>query len=69
MGTYYQMVYETLIAVGKDGKFAPQLATEWQIANKTITFKLRQGVVFHDGTPFNAQAVVTNLNDVKNGDN
>ena len=67
MGTYYQMVYETLIAVGKDGKFAPQLATEWQIANKTITFKLRQGVVFHDGTPFNAQAVVTNLNDVKNG--
>ncbi|MDE3089932.1 MAG: hypothetical protein KGJ80_11180, partial [Chloroflexota bacterium] len=67
MGTYYQMVYETLIAVGKDGKLAPQLATEWQITDKAITFKLRQGVVFHDGTPFNAQAVVTNLNDVKSG--
>jgi len=67
MGMYYQLGYETLVWVGKDGKFAPQLATEWQITDKAITFKLRQGVVFHDGTPFNAQAVVTNLNDVKSG--
>jgi len=67
METYYQLVYETLVAIGKDLKFEPQLATEWQITDKAITFKLRQGVVFHDGAPFNAQAVIANLNDVKNG--
>jgi peptide/nickel transport system substrate-binding protein len=67
LGMYYQLVYETLVTIGKDGQLAPQLATEWQISDKAITFKLRPGVVFHDGAPFNAQAVVVNLNDVKNG--
>jgi ABC-type transport system substrate-binding protein len=38
----------------------PGLATSWTISpdGKTYTFKLRQGVKFHDGTPFNANAVV-----------
>ncbi len=67
MGDYYQLIYETLVTFDKDGKFAPQLATEWQITDKAITFKLRPGVVFHDGTPFNAQAVIANINDVKSG--
>jgi len=41
----------------------PGLATEWT-ANEDATvwtFKLRQGVVFHDGTPFNAEAAKFNL--------
>lgn len=41
----------------------PALATSWAISEdgKTYTFKLREGVTFHDGTPFNAEAVVFNF--------
>jgi peptide/nickel transport system substrate-binding protein len=41
------------------GKILPQLATSWRISpNKlTYTFQLRQGVLFHDGTPFTSAAV------------
>jgi ABC-type transport system substrate-binding protein len=41
----------------------PGLAESWTIApdGKTYTFKLRKGVTFHDGTPFNADAVVFSL--------
>ena len=41
----------------------PRLAISWEISpdGKTYTFALRQGVKFHDGTPFNADAVVFNF--------
>jgi len=41
------------------GKFVPGLATEWSINEDATeyTFKLRDDVTFHDGTPFNAEAV------------
>jgi peptide/nickel transport system substrate-binding protein len=37
----------------------PSLATSWTITNGglTYTFQLRQGVLFHDGTPFNSSAI------------
>ena len=41
----------------------PDLATKWTSRNaKDWTFKLRRGVKFHDGTPFNAAAVCFNYN-------
>jgi peptide/nickel transport system substrate-binding protein len=57
-------LYDGLVRY-KDGtlEVEPALAKAWQISDdgKTYTFKLRHGVKFHDGTPFNAQAVKFNF--------
>lgn len=53
-------MFETLVAMDwSTGKVIPKLATGWDISpdGLTYTFRLRQGVRFHDGTPFNAEAV------------
>jgi peptide/nickel transport system substrate-binding protein len=56
-------IYETLVKYTADGKVEPQLATSWQRSDdgKAYTFQLRKGVKFHDGEPFNAQALKTSL--------
>jgi peptide/nickel transport system substrate-binding protein len=52
-------IYEPLIRRNADLKVEPALATEWKLtAPDTWRFKLRQGVTFHDGTPFTADDVV-----------
>ena len=52
-------MYEALTKQDENGKIGPGLATSWTVSpdKRTWTFKLRPGVTFHDGTPFNAQAV------------
>jgi len=47
-----------------NGQIIPHLATSWTISpnGETYTFKLRSGVTFSNGTPFNAAAVVANVN-------
>ena len=47
----------------------PGLAESWEISDDGLayTFNLRQGVSFHDGAPFNADAVVTWYNSIKEG--
>ncbi|MCI1881107.1 MAG: ABC transporter substrate-binding protein [Sporolactobacillus sp.] len=59
----FQSIYNTLVDIDSNGKIVPELATSWKISNsgKTYTFNLRKGVKFHDGTPFNAEAVKFNL--------
>ena len=48
----------------------PALAESWEVSEDgtTYTFKLREGVTFHDGTPFNAEAVKFNFDRMLNED-
>ena len=60
-----QFIYEPLLTRDPTtGKILPALAQSWKISadKKTVTLKLRRGVLFHDGTPLNAKAVVFSWN-------
>jgi peptide/nickel transport system substrate-binding protein len=63
---YAPPFFDHLINIGDDGKYHPGLALSWDTSKdgKAITFKLREGVTFHDGTPFNAQAVKANIDNL-----
>jgi peptide/nickel transport system substrate-binding protein len=52
-------IYETLTKIHPDGNVTPLLAEGWEVSPDltTYTFRLRKGVKFHNGEPFNAQAV------------
>nr|WP_243370936.1 ABC transporter substrate-binding protein [Tetzosporium hominis] len=59
-----QNVFETLVNFGEqDTTINPGLAKEWTVSEDglTYTFMLEEGVKFHDGTDFNAEAVVANF--------
>jgi peptide/nickel transport system substrate-binding protein len=57
---------ETLTKLDSDGKLQPGLASSWDLSadGLTATLKLRTGVRFQDGTPFNAAAVKFTLDRV-----
>lgn len=57
--TVLRQATDPLIRKNLDNEFVPGLATEWDISEDglTWTFKLREDVTFHDGTPLNAEAV------------
>jgi peptide/nickel transport system substrate-binding protein len=59
-----QNVAETMTEINPvDGGITPRLATEWeQIDDLTWRFKLREGVTFHDGADFNAEAAIYAIN-------
>ncbi|QRM33268.1 ABC transporter substrate-binding protein [Microvirga sp. VF16] len=63
-------LYDTLVKFDyrKGGKVVPALATEWQIIDpKTIEFKLRPGVSFHNGDTFDANDVLATFSDIRLG--
>ncbi len=52
-------IFETLTKINSDGTVSPLLAESWEVSPDltTYTFKLRKGVKFQNGEPFNANAV------------
>lgn len=55
-------VYDTLVRFTPDLQPVPGLAESWEFENDTtLVLHLRKGVTFHDGTPFNAEAVKFNI--------
>ena len=63
LGIPLTSVYDPLVWQVGEGQFAPGLAKSWEVSadGLTYTFRLRDDVTFHDGTPFNAAAVKVNF--------
>lgn len=56
-------IFDRLVKWDKEGKIIPGLAESWkQIDNKTIQFKLRKGIQFHNGEKFDANDVKFSIN-------
>jgi peptide/nickel transport system substrate-binding protein len=56
-------IYDRLVEFSPDGELVGMLATDWSFADDAtvLDLTLRQGVVFHDGEPFDAEAVKANI--------
>lgn len=64
----YASLCDKLVDITPDLEIIPALATGWQWNDDgtELTMTLREDVVFHDGTPFNAEAVAANIDRSKN---
>lgn len=58
---------ETLVDMNEKNEIMPLLAKSWNVSpdKLKVTFKLQEGVKFHDGTPFNAEAAAFVFNEAK----
>lgn len=56
-------IYDTLAQVDRDGELVPGLAESWEVSEDGLawTFHLRDGVTFHDGSPFDSADVKATL--------
>ena len=62
--TAHGAVFDCLTEIAANGELVGELAESWEATPdaKTWTIKLRQGVTFHNGKPFNADDVIASLN-------
>ncbi|MGD9145568.1 MAG: ABC transporter substrate-binding protein [Anaerolineae bacterium] len=65
-----QQIFDSLVWINEEGEIEPALAESWEISDDgtEYTFKLREGVVFHNGEPFNADSVVVSWERAANAD-
>jgi peptide/nickel transport system substrate-binding protein len=58
-----QNLFNTLVSIDENAEYVPDLAESWEVKEdgRVYIFHLRQGVKFHDGTDFNAEAVKWNF--------
>ena len=65
----YNCTHDTLITYDNaTGEYLPGLATSWEWINETtLRLKLREGVVFHDGSSFDAYDVQASLDRIVHG--
>jgi peptide/nickel transport system substrate-binding protein len=58
------LIYDTLVEEAGISNFVPGLAESWEVSDDGLvwTFKIREGVTFHDGTALNAEEVAWSLN-------
>ncbi|MCC7367395.1 MAG: hypothetical protein IT306_03170 [Chloroflexi bacterium] len=63
-------IFDSLVYLDAQGKLQPMLATTWEVSpdGKSWTFKLRQGVTFHNGEPFDSAAVKFSIERTLNPD-
>lgn len=59
-------IFETLVQTDENNEIIPGLAESWEAIDElTWSFKLQEGVTFHDGEAFNAEAVKMNLDRIR----
>jgi peptide/nickel transport system substrate-binding protein len=58
------LLYDTVVEETTLAQFGPSLAESWSVSDDGLvwTFKIREGVTFHDGTPCTAEDVAWSLN-------
>ena len=63
----FSNIYDPLVVRNMDLQLEPLVAESWEVADDglTYTFKIREGIKFHDGTPLNAEAVAFTFNRVR----
>ena len=71
MGSFYRLIYESLIGLDDKGAYVGILAQSWSFNTEedTLTLMLRKGVKWQDGRDFTAQDVVHTLNLIKDAGN
>ncbi len=70
LGIFLTSVYDPLVWQDQEGNFYPGFAKSWEVSDDGLvyTFNLRDDVTFHDGEPFNAEAVKANFDRIVNPD-
>lgn len=65
----YYLVYDRLVEMGADGKIYPHLLKEWDVSEDgmSISFTLRDGVKFHDGSELNSEVLKWFLENLSTG--